>query len=118
MDKYKLMKEIGGYAQQHFQGGSGGHGGHGHQGGPHGDHYGGQQFVQDMGQQMFGHGGGHGHQGGHHGYGGQGHGQMSDQKAMREAMKLAKNKDFSQIDPAVLDYAATKLQAGFRGYMS
>merc|ERR1712126_124930 len=36
MDKYKLMKEIGGYAQQHFQGGSGGHGGHG--GGPQGGH--------------------------------------------------------------------------------
>ena len=26
--------------------------------------------------------------------------------------------DLSQIDPAVLDYAATRLQAGFRGYMS
>ena len=23
-----------------------------------------------------------------------------------------------QIDPAVLDYAATRLQAGFRGYMT
>ena len=26
--------------------------------------------------------------------------------------------DLNQIDPAVLDYAATRLQAGFRGYMS
>ena len=58
---------------------------------------------------------------------------MNDQKAMREAMKLAKTKglfvvmllllfppfsDMHQIDPAVLDYAATKLQAGFRGYMT
>ena len=63
---------------------------------------------------------------------------MNDKKAMREAMKMAKNKgksiiyshrnsnskdlvvmsDLSQIDPAVLDYAATRLQAGFRGYMS
>ena len=63
---------------------------------------------------------------------------MTDKKAMREAMKVAQNKgksikyshrysksndaismsDLSQIDPAVLDYAATRLQAGFRGYMS
>merc|ERR1719422_2935488 len=34
-------KEIGGYAQQHLQGGSGGSGGQGHQGG----HYGGDQFL-------------------------------------------------------------------------
>ena len=26
--------------------------------------------------------------------------------------------DMHQVDPAVLDYAATKLQAGFRGYMT
>ena len=61
---------------------------------------------------------------------------MTDQKAMREAMKLAKTKgtnfvsimmeisnrlywiDLKQVDPKVLDYAATKLQAGFRGYMT
>ena len=38
--------------------------------------------------------GGHGHQGGHHGHG---HGGMSDQKAMREAMKLAQNKGIFDI---------------------
>ena len=26
--------------------------------------------------------------------------------------------DLKQVDPKVLDYAATKLQAGFRGYMT
>ena len=43
---------------------------------------------------------------------------VSNGKVMKEAMKLAKNKDLSQIDPAVLDYAATKVQAGVRGYLS
>jgi len=89
------MKEMGDMAQHHLQGGHGNHGHHGH-GGYHGngDHH---EY------------GGH-----HHGYGGQ----MNDKKAMKEAMKLAKNKDLKQIDPAVLDYAATRLQAGFRGYMA
>ena len=56
-------------AQHHLQGGHGNHGHHGH-GGYHGngDHH---EY------------GGH-----HHGYGGQ----MNDKKAMKEAMKLAKNK--------------------------
>merc|ERR1712123_369782 len=67
--------------------------------------------------------GGHAGHGGHGGYGGQGQhgkhgGQMNDKKAMKEAMKLAKTKDMKQIAPAVLDYAATRLQAGFRGYQS
>jgi len=43
---------------------------------------------------------------------------LSKGKLMKEAMKLAKNKDIKKIDPEVLDYAATKLQAGFRGYMT
>merc|ERR1711953_408395 len=61
-----------------------------------------------------GHHGGHGHGGGHHG----GHGKQGnmDKRAMKEAMKVAKTKDLKNIDPAVLDYAATRLQAGFRGY--
>merc|ERR1711953_1531877 len=73
--------------------GSGHHGGHGHGGGHHG---------------------GHGHGGGHHG----GHGKQGnmDKRALKEAMKVAKTKDLKNIDPAVLDYAATRLQAGFRGY--
>ena len=56
-------------AQHHLQGGHGNHGHHGH-GGYHGngDH--------------------HGYGGHHHGHGGQ----MNDKKAMKEAMKLAKNK--------------------------
>merc|ERR1712098_308534 len=63
--------------------------------------------------------GGHGKHGGHGGGGhGQHGGQMNDKKAMKEAMKLSKTKDLKQVDPAVLDYAATRLQAGFRGYQT
>merc|ERR1712110_1217462 len=107
MDKYKMMKEMGGYAQQQF---GGGHGSHdpGHGGGSGGGYHSMAHQMGQYGQQMFGHGGHGEHYGGHHGgY----HGQMTD----KEAMKFAKNKDLNQIDPAVLDYAATRLQAGFRG---
>jgi hypothetical protein len=41
---------------------------------------------------------------------------MDDKKMMKEAMKLAKTKDYKNVDPAVLNYAATRVQAGFRGY--
>ena len=34
------------------------------------------------------------------------------------ASELYFSTDLKQIDPAVLDYAATRLQAGFRGYMA
>merc|ERR1712212_879350 len=74
-----------------------------------------------MMKEMSGLVGGHGkNSGGHGGHGGHGQhgGQMNDKKAMKEAMKLAKTKDMKQIDPAVLDYAATRLQAGFRGYQT
>merc|ERR1712179_339983 len=63
-----------------------------------------------------GHGGEAGSGHGHHGGQGGRYGGYSDKQAMREAMKVAKTKDIKQIDPAVLDYAATRLQAGFRGY--
>ena len=63
-------------------------------------------------------------------------GEMSDTKAMKEALKLAKHKgdqkaknlsiaifgvlisDLKQIDPRVLDYAASRVQAGFRGWQT
>merc|ERR1712142_745355 len=70
-----------------------------------------------MMKEMSGMVGGHGKHSGHGGHGQHG-GQMNDKKAMKEAMKLAKTKDLKQVDPAVLDYAATRLQAGFRGYQT
>merc|ERR1712107_504998 len=110
------MKEIGGFAQQHLEGGGHHHhqGGHHHHQDPYAHHGAGHH-----GHHGAGHHGHHVHHGhGHHGHGHGGKGKMNDEKAMKEAMKLAKNKDISQIDPAVLDYAATKLQAGFRVYMT
>jgi len=81
------------------------------------------KMMKEMSGLVGGHGknsGGHGGHGGYGGHGGHGQhgGQMNDKKAMKEAMKLAKTKDMKQIDPAVLDYAATRLQAGFRGYQT
>merc|ERR1711970_412985 len=78
------------------------------------------KMMKEMSGLVGGHrknSGGHGGYGGHGGHGQYG-GQMNDKKAMKEAMKLAKTKDMKQIDPAVLDYAATRLQAGFRGYQT
>merc|ERR1712098_412594 len=66
-------------------------------------------------------GGGKKQQGGHGGQGGGHSGQgapMTDSQLMKEALKAAKHKDLKQIDPRVLDYAATRLQAGFRGYQT
>merc|ERR1712123_333129 len=60
---------------------------------------------------------GHGGHGGHGSHGSHG-GQMTDAQLMKEALKAAKHKDIKKIDPKVLDYAATRLQAGFRGYQT
>merc|ERR1712098_757220 len=64
--------------------------------------------------------GGHGGYGGNTGYGGHGgyQGGYQDKEAMRQAMKMAQTQDPKSMDPQVLNYAATKLQAGFRGYMT
>ena len=61
---------------------------------------------------------------------------LSDKQALKEALKFAKHKgkhsqkhskhtvkdctflDVSKLDPRVMDYAATKLQAGFRGWQT
>merc|ERR1712032_1431050 len=57
--------------------------------------------------------------GGEGGQGGQGGGAgVSDKELLKEALKVAKTKDLKQIDPKVLDYAATRLQAGFRGWQT
>ena len=71
-----------GFAQQHLEGG--GHHHH-HQGGHHHHH----DPYAHHGAGHHGHHG-HGHHGHHHGHGGKG--KMNDEKAMKEAMKLAKNK--------------------------
>ena len=67
-------------------------------------------------------------------------GELSDKQALKEALKLAKHKgglrvcivaaeltftifmsnpsDLGKLDPRVMDYAATRLQAGFRGWQT
>merc|ERR1712032_1631890 len=57
--------------------------------------------------------------GGKKDHGGQGGGAgVSDKELLKEALKVAKTKDLKQIDPKVLDYAAMRLQAGFRGWQT
>jgi len=53
---------------------------------------------------------GNGRQGGGHG------GQVTDTKVLSEALKFAKHKNYKDLDPAVINYAASRVQAGFRGY--
>merc|ERR1719186_1015134 len=43
-------------------------------------------------------------------------GQVNDKKVLSEALKFAKHKNYKDLDPAVINYAATRVQAGFRGY--
>jgi len=64
--------------------------------------------MHKLGMNLFGNSGGGG--------GGGGGKEMTTSEFLKEAKEFAKTKDPSKLDPRAVEFAATKIQAGWKGY--